>query len=169
MVNGRIRLILGDITEQNVDVIVNAANHSLMGGGGVDGAIHRAAGPELLKECITLGGCPTGEARITKGYDLPASHVIHTVGPVYRRDPVKAIGRLKSCYLSSLNLAVENGCRSIAFPNISTGVYRYPKEDAARVAISVVRDFLSRDSLLDQVVFICYDEENFDIYRRLLG
>jgi O-acetyl-ADP-ribose deacetylase (regulator of RNase III) len=169
MIKKRIKLVLGDITVQEVDAIVNAANQSLLGGGGVDGAIHRAAGPGLLKECIMLGGCQTGEAKITKGYNLPAKFVIHTVGPIYGKDPVKAIGLLKSCYLNSLNLAVENGCRSVAFPNISTGVYGYPKEEAAMVAVSAVKEFLKIDSNLDMVGFVCYDHENYDIYSRLLG
>ena len=169
MTGTRIELVQGNITRQSVDAIVNAANNSLLGGGGVDGAIHRAAGPELVQECITLGGCPTGEARITKGYDLPAKYVIHTVGPVYGKDPVKAIALLKNCYLNSLNLAVENACRTIAFPNISTGAYGYPKEDAAMVAIRAVKEFLARDSFLDKVLFVCYDKENYDIYSRVLG
>lgn len=169
MIKSRIELVRGDITKLEVDAIVNAANQSLMGGGGVDGAIHSAAGPELLEECITLGGCRTGEAKITKGYHLPAKHVIHTVGPVYGRDPVKAIELLKSCYINSLNLAVENTCRTIAFPNISTGVYGYPKEEAAMVAISAVKEFLSKDSYLDMVIFVCYDAENYEICSRELA
>jgi O-acetyl-ADP-ribose deacetylase (regulator of RNase III) len=169
MIRKRIELVRGDITSQNVDAIVNAANRSLLGGGGVDGAIHHAAGPELLEECITLGGCQTGEAKITGGYDLPARHVIHTVGPVYGKDPVKAIELLKKCYLSSLNLAIEHACRTIAFPNISTGVYGYPKEEAAKVAISTVQKFLETDSHLDRVLFVCFDEENYNIYSRILG
>jgi O-acetyl-ADP-ribose deacetylase (regulator of RNase III) len=169
MISQRIELIRGDITVLQVDAIVNAANSRLRGGGGVDGAIHRAAGPELLEECIGLGGCPTGEARITKGYQLPAKYVIHTVGPVFYKDPVKAIGLLRSCYLSSLNLAVENACRTIAFPNISTGVYGYPKEEAAMIAVKAVRDFLQMDSFLDKVIFVCFDDENYSIYHRLIG
>ena len=164
----RIELIRGDITRQHVDAIVNAANRSLLGGGGVDGAIHHAAGPKLLEECISLGGCQTGEAKITRGYNLPARYVIHTVGPVYGKDPVKAIEHLKNCYLNSLNLAIEHGCRTIAFPNISTGVYGYPKEDAAKVAINTVLKFLDTDSHLDKVTFVCFDEENYNIYASLI-
>jgi len=169
MIDQRITLLKGDITSLEVDAIVNAAKESLLGGGGVDGAIHRAAGPELLEECITLGGCPTGEAKITRGYKLPAKYVIHAVGPVFHRNPVKAIGLLKSCYLKSLDLAVENLCTTVAFPNISTGVYGYPKEEAAMVAISAVKEYLSNDSLLEQVIFVCFDDENYSIYNRLLA
>jgi O-acetyl-ADP-ribose deacetylase (regulator of RNase III) len=169
MVNKRIELVSGDITVLQVDAIVNAANESLRGGGGVDGAIHRAAGPGLLQECISIGGCPTGEARITRGFDLPAKYIIHTVGPVYHRDPVKAITLLKDCYVNSLNLAVENACRTIAFPNISTGVYGFPKEEAALIALKAVREYLQMDSLLDKVTFVCYEQENYGIYKNLLG
>lgn len=169
MISNRIRLIKGDITMQPVDAIVNAANESLLGGGGVDGAIHRAAGPDLMEECKTLGGCPTGQAKITKGYSLPAKYVIHTVGPIFRKDPVKAIGLLKNCYLSSLDLAVDYACKTVAFPNISTGVYGYPKEEAAMVAISAVREYLKKDSHLDMVFFVSHDEENYHIYTRLLA
>jgi len=169
MVNKRIELVSGDITLLQADAIVNAANESLRGGGGVDGAIHRAAGPGLLQECIKIGGCPTGEARITSGYNLPAKYVIHTVGPVYHRDPVKAIELLKNCYVNSLNMAVENACHTIAFPNISTGVYGFPKEEAALIAIKTVREYLQLDSFLDNVTFVCFDQENYGIYKNLLG
>lgn len=169
MIKSKIAIIRGDITEQPVDAIVNAANESLLGGGGVDGAIHRAAGPELLEECKLLGGCPTGEARITGAYNLPSKYIIHTVGPIYRRDPIKAIAKLKNCYINSLNLAIEHACRSIAFPNISTGVYGFPKEEAAMIAIKAVMEYLKTDSFLDKVVFVCFDSENHEIYTMLLS
>lgn len=163
-----IEVIRGDITQLDVDAIVNAANESLLGGGGVDGAIHRAAGPGLLEECRTLGGCPTGEARITGGYRLRARYVIHTVGPIYRGGKHGEADLLASCYRNSLRLAVEKGVRSIAFPNISTGIYGYPKEEAARIAIRTVKDFLlTADSL--HVIFCCFDDENFRLYRDLTG
>lgn len=164
----KIDVLQGDITKLDVDAIVNAANSSLLGGGGVDGAIHRAAGPELLAECRTLGGCPTGEARITGGYRLKARHVIHTVGPIYRGGSQGEAALLASCYKSSLKLAVENGLHSIAFPNISTGVYGYPKEEAAQIAVKAVQDFLATaDSL--HVIFCCFDDENLRLYRSMLG
>ncbi|MBU0763677.1 MAG: O-acetyl-ADP-ribose deacetylase [Bacteroidetes bacterium] len=161
----RIELIRGDITKLNVDAIVNAANNSLLGGGGVDGAIHRAAGPELLQECKTLNGCPTGDAKITKGYKLPAKYVIHTVGPVWHggeRDEPELLG---SCYRKSLLLAKEHGIESVAFPNISTGVYRFPKLLAARIAIREVNTFLEKNRSLKKVVFAVFDDENMNIYR----
>jgi O-acetyl-ADP-ribose deacetylase (regulator of RNase III) len=163
-----IEVIRGDITQLDVDAIVNAANESLLGGGGVDGAIHRAAGPGLLEECRTLGGCPTGEARITGGYRLKARYVIHTVGPIYRGGKHGEADLLASCYRNSLRLAVEKGVRSIAFPNISTGIYGYPKEEAARIAIRTVKDFLLTADWL-HVIFCCFDDENFRLYRDLTG
>ncbi len=164
-----IKLIRGDITSLKVDAIVNAANNSLLGGGGVDGAIHRAAGPQLLEECRTLNGCPTGEARITRGYDLPAKHVIHTVGPVWQGGKRNEETLLKNCYMSSLLLAKEYELSSVAFPNISTGVYRFPKELASRIAISAVHEHLSGNKFPAEVLFVCFDEENHSIYSSLLG
>ena len=155
----------GDITRLDTDAIVNAANQSLLGGGGVDGAIHRAAGPGLLAECRTLGGCPTGEARITKGYNLPAACVIHTVGPIYSGSPEDR--RLLSlCYENSLELALENGISSIAFPAISCGVYGYPLKEASQIAIAATWDFLKlkRAESLKKVVFALFSQENLDIY-----
>ena len=155
----------GDITRCDVDAIVNAANETLLGGGGVDGAIHRAAGPELLAECRKIGGCPTGEARITKGYRLPARFVIHTVGPVWRDGRSGEAARLASCYRASLILAKEHELRSIAFPAISTGVYGYPKDEAARVAAEAVRAVLDSDvDSFAQIRFICFDSATTAIY-----
>ena len=161
-------LIQGDITKLEVDAIVNAANTTLLGGGGVDGAIHRAAGKELLAECRTLAGCATGDAKITKGYNLPARFVIHTVGPVWNGGNSGEPEKLTSCYRRSLELAVKNGIRTIAFPNISTGVYGYPKNDAATIAISTVKEFLQNHSEIQQVIFCAFDEENYRIYKNLL-
>ena len=163
-----IEVIQADITQLNVDVIVNAANSSLLGGGGVDGAIHRAAGPGLLAECITLGGCPTGEAKITKGYNLKAKFVIHTVGPVWRGGQNNEIALLASCYRQSLLLAVQNNCTSIAFPNISTGVYGFPKNKAAEIATRETAQFLAGNKTLVQVLFCCFDSENYHLYKQLL-
>ena len=163
-----IEVIQADITQLNVDVIVNAANSSLLGGGGVDGAIHRAAGPGLLAECITLGGCPTGEAKITKGYNLKARFVIHTVGPVWRGGQNNEIALLASCYRQSLLLAVQNNCTSIAFPNISTGVYGFPKNKAAEIATRETAQFLAGNKTLVQVLFCCFDSENYHLYKQLL-
>ena len=168
MTAARIEVILGDITKQQVDAIVNAANETLLGGGGVDGAIHRAAGPELVAECRTLGGCPTGEAKITKGYRLPAKHVIHTVGPVWGGGAHGEDKLLASCYRKSLALAVQNGIKSIAFPCISTGVYRFPHERAAQIAVREVRDFLEKGSNVDKVLFVCFLQQDFEIYQKLL-
>ncbi len=164
-----LKVIQSDITKLQVDVIVNAANTSLLGGGGVDGAIHRAAGPELLAECRSLGGCNTGDAKITKGYRLPAKFVIHTVGPVWYGGRQGEAGALASCYRRSLELATAQGAKSLAFPCISTGVYRFPKELAASIAVQTVRDFISRSSSLTEIIFCCFSVEDAQIYERLLS
>jgi len=164
-----ITVVQGDITTQNVDAIVNAANTSLLGGGGVDGAIHRAAGPELLAECRTLHGCPTGEAKITRGYRLPARWVIHTVGPVWRGGHDFEDQLLANCYRRSLELAVENGVHSVAFPAISTGVYGFPLERATRIAVREVRGFLQENPAVDSVLFVCFDSHTRDCYERVLA
>lgn len=164
----RIKLFQGDITKLAVDAIVNAANTTLLGGGGVDGAIHRAAGPELLEECRTLNGCKTGEAKLTKGYNLPARFVIHTVGPIWSDGKHKEADLLKSCYLNSLILASSNKIETIAFPNISTGAYGYPKREAAEIAIAAVMSCLLNHREIKKVYFAVFDEENYSIYNELL-
>lgn len=167
----RMKAVIGDITKlTGVEAIVNAANSSLLGGGGVDGAIHRAAGRELLEECRMLHGCKTGEAKITKGYRLPCSFVIHTVGPVWNGGTKREAQLLANCYLNSLELAVSRNIRSVAFPAISTGIYGYPKKQAAAIAVQTVREFLKdRPGVLDEVLFVLFDEESFGLYREQLG
>ena len=165
----RIKVIKGDITKLKVDCIVNAANTSLLGGGGVDGAIHRAAGPGLRAECESLGGCQTGSSKITKGYNLSAKFVIHTVGPIWHGGESKEDELLASCYKTSFKLAQENNIKTIAFPCISTGVYRFPKDRAARIAVSTTKEVLGQDRKIESIVFTCFDEENFGIYNSLLG
>ncbi|PHH92421.1 hypothetical protein CDD83_7490 [Cordyceps sp. RAO-2017] len=171
-VNSRVGVYRGDITELRLDAIVNAANKSLLGGGGVDGAIHRAAGPELMAECRGLGGCPTGEARITRGHRLPARHVIHTAGPVYSgADPQRSERLLRSCYEASLDQAIANGVGSVAFSCISTGVYGYPSRDAARVACETVRKYLDKDRdarSLTRVVFVTFEQKDAAAYAAML-
>lgn len=164
-----VEVVLGDITKLEVDAIVNAANGSLLGGGGVDGAIHRAAGPQLLAECRTLGGCATGQAKMTKGYNLPAKYVIHTVGPVYFSDEPDKPGKLASCYRECMRLAAEKKLRSVAFPCISTGVYGYPPTEAMEIAVREVRLSLLRYRKIERVVFCCFLERDFELYRGRLG
>jgi len=170
--NNQIQVILGDITRQTVDAIVNAANESLLGGGGVDGAIHSAAGKELESACRKIhdekGGCKTGDAVITTGGNLPAKFVIHTVGPVWRGGKQQEAELLRSAYLSSLRLASENGLKTIAFPNISTGIFAFPKEQASKIAVSAVVDFLSNKTSIENVIFVCFDQENYELYKKLV-
>lgn len=161
----RIEVVQGDITQLDVDAVVNAANSSLLGGGGVDGAIHRAAGPELLAECRTLGGCKTGDAKVTSGYHLPARHVIHTVGPVWRGGSNGEPELLSSCYRRSLALANQLQLKSIAFPAISTGIYGFPRQHAAEIAVKEVQSHVEN---LERVLFVCFDSETVQIYRKLL-
>lgn len=165
---GKIKLIKGDITKLKVDAIVNAANNSLLGGGGVDGAIHRAAGPGLLKECRKLNGCLTGEAKITSGYNLPAKFIVHTVGPIWSDGNNNEEELLASCYRNSMWIAENLKLKTIAFPNISTGVYNFPKNLAAEVAVTNVREFLKKSKEIEEVLFVCFDEENYKIYKELL-
>lgn len=164
----RIEIVQGDITRQAVEAIVNAANSSLLGGGGVDGAIHRAAGPELLKECRGLNGCATGEAKITRGYQLPAKYVIHTVGPVWQGGAKAEDDLLASCYRHCFTLAISKRIRTIAFPSISTGVYRFPLERAARIAVRETLSTLSLNADLRKVVLVCFDRKTYDCYRQTL-
>ena len=164
----RIEITQSDITKLKVDAIVNAANETLLGGGGVDGAIHKAAGPQLLEECRGLGGCPTGEAKITRGYKLPAKHVIHTVGPVWHDGKHNEEALLKNCYQRSLEIALDNNLKTIAFPCISTGVYRFPKDKAARIAVATVQECLKKMPEIEKVIFVCFSQEDFNIYRKLL-
>ncbi|MFN8211534.1 MAG: O-acetyl-ADP-ribose deacetylase [Bacteroidales bacterium] len=164
----RIEIIEGDITALEVDAIVNAANSSLMGGGGVDGAIHRAAGPGLLDECTRLNGCPTGEARLTGAYNLKANFIIHTVGPVWQGGASDEHELLASCYQKSLAIAKDKKMKSVAFPGISTGVYGFPKEQAALIAVSETKRFLKKSSWPQKVIFVAFDKENFRIYKQLL-
>jgi O-acetyl-ADP-ribose deacetylase (regulator of RNase III) len=164
-----LRALQGDITTLAVDAIVNAANSSLLGGGGVDGAIHRAAGPDLLAECRLLGGCPTGEAKLTRGHRLPARFVIHTVGPVWRGGAEGEPERLASCYRRSLEVAAGHGLRSIAFPSISTGVYGYPIEAASEIAVATVKASLAELPAIQEVIFCCFSEGDWRVYNKRLG
>ncbi len=167
----QIELKQGDITTLNVDAIVNAANSSLLGGGGVDGAIHKAGGKHILDKCILIrnkqGGCPTGEAVITTAGKMPAKFVIHTVGPIYKDGKHQEAKLLAKCYINSLNIATQNKCKSIAFPNISTGVYGYPKEEAAQIAYKTVSEY--ETSNIEKVIFICFDDENYNLYQNLIN
>ena len=165
----RISLSSGDITRLEVDAIVNAANASLLGGGGVDGAIHRAAGPELLAECRTIGGCPTGEARLTRGYRLPAVHVIHTVGPVWRGGDAGEPEALANCYRSCLEIALSRRLQTIAFPAIATGIYGFPRHEAAKIAVMTVSSHLARHEFPETVIFVCFDAATRGAYRNALG
>ena len=164
----RVALYRGDITKLEVDAIVNAANTTLLGGGGVDGAIHRAAGPKLLKECKKLDGCPTGIAKITKGYNLPAKYVIHTVGPVWKGGKHNEEKLLAGCYRNSLKIAEENKITSIAFHAISTGVYHFPTELAAKIAVKQIKKFFVKNDILEKIIFVCFDEKTYQAYDKYL-
>jgi len=166
----KISLVKGDITKLQVDAIVNAANSSLLGGGGVDGSIHRAAGKELLEECRALNGCKPGKAKITKGYKLPAAHVIHTVGPIWNGGKNREPALLRDAYHNSLQLALDHHLKSIAFPNISTGVYSYPKPLAAEIAVNTIHEFCGlHPGALNEIILVCFDDENYSIYEKLLA
>lgn len=165
----KITIKLGDITKEQVDAIVNAANKSLLGGGGVDGTIHAAAGPLLLEECRTLGGCETGQAKITKGYNLPAKYVIHTVGPIYGQEKGHEAELLANCYQNSLKLAKEKLLRTVAFPAISTGIYKFPKTEAAKIAVNTVKMFIEDNpKIFQEIIFVLFNQENYQIYDDLL-
>ncbi len=166
--NDRIEIQKGDITKLKVDAIVNAANTSLLGGGGVDGAIHRGAGPELLEFNRKLGGCTTGEAKISPGFNLPAKFIIHTVGPVWNNGKNNEDKQLAGCYKNSLKLAVENKVKTIAFPAISTGIYHFPLERATKIAVNKVKKFLEKYLSIEKVIFVCFKEENYQVYKRIL-
>ncbi|MEF9922008.1 MAG: O-acetyl-ADP-ribose deacetylase [Anaerovoracaceae bacterium] len=165
-----IKVILEDITTLEVDAIVNAANNFLLGGGGVDGAIHKAAGKQLLAECKKLNGCRNGDAKITMGYNLPAKYVIHTVGPIWHGGNNQEAIQLKSCYTKSLELAEANNCKSIAFPSISTGVYGYPKKEAVKIAVNAVNEYFEahKDSKIQEVIFVCFEYENYGLYMGIM-
>lgn len=167
--NTKLSVIESDITILKVDAIVNAANSSLLGGGGVDGAIHRAAGRQLLDECRTLGGCNTGEAKITSGYNLPAKFVIHTVGPVWGGGNSNEDKLLSNCYSNSLKIAGGKGLKTVAFPSISTGVYRFPLERAANIAVKTVKEYLEKNDVFDEVIFVCFGAEALNIYKKILS
>lgn len=164
----KLELIKGDITKLKVDAIVNAANSTLLGGGGVDGAIHQIAGPGLLAECKTLGGCPVGEAKVTSGYNLLAKFVIHTVGPIWHDGNNNEEILLANCYLNSLLIAEHLKIKTIAFPNISTGIYRFPKLKAAEIAIKTINDFIEKTKYVETIFFVTFDEDNFEVYKKLL-